>query len=856
MEQDGGLVSVSTEFATSGYMRVLGFAPSRGRWFDEAEDLADGRPVAVITHKMWRDRLGSGPNVIGTTVRIGGSLITVIGVGPIEFNRGAGPAVMDMWLSISALRPTGSFAAQSLERRQDHPFLVRARLLPGVSVEQAQVAMTRLGDELAATYPVINEGRRIHLARHRLAHYEDGAVLHPSSESRMNRIAVTVTFLALVATSPAMSQDIARLESQTAVIRVERGATAPLVIRAFDAAGRPTDGALRVSGPRRGLAVDGTSVRGLVVGEYEIVVTSVPADGAAPVTLRIPVHVDWPAITEVRIETDGDRLYEGARVPHGVAASHRDGSRRQFIEVSWDSSDEDIATVDAFGNVRAVGTGTVTISASVEGVRGEMTHTVVPSPVASMSLVGGLQQVRTGDVQSFTVTAFDEGGSAVDDAPISWSFIYQPDDSIKAPAGPAQILEGRMVADVPGVYTAIASTAGASAEYSFRVVPRDVIRKIEIVGHGSEARIFTTDFWIWEGLDGRDYALTGSKYGDGISMVWDVTDPANIFKTDSIPVDARSTNDMKVSPDGRYGVISREGASSRRNGLVILDLAEPAHPRIASTFESHGVTGGVHNMFATNDYLFSLANGDKYVIIDVRDLDNPKYVSEYNHPDSRVHDVFVHDGLAYSAEWETGVVVVDVGNGKWGGSIENPQLVTVFPTTTGSTHAIFPYYQESTGRFLLIVGDERVQRRGLAWEGTGPDHRQQYDPITGKGGYPRATSGYTQIFDFTDPTNPVQLARYEASEYGTHNMWVEDDVLYQAYYEGGVRMVDISGDLMGNLYTQGREMAVFKAHDPVGYIPNAPGVWSVMPWKGNIFFSDINSGMWAVKMVPTDRPIS
>jgi len=49
--------------------------------------------------------------------------------------------------SISALRPPGAFAAQSLDRRQDHPFLVRARLLPGVSVEQAQVA--RCGMEFA-----------------------------------------------------------------------------------------------------------------------------------------------------------------------------------------------------------------------------------------------------------------------------------------------------------------------------------------------------------------------------------------------------------------------------------------------------------------------------------------------------------------------------------------------------------------------------------------------------------------------------------------------------------------------------------------------------------------------------------
>jgi len=69
-------------------------------------------------------------------------------------------------------------------------------------------------------------------------------------------------------------------------------------------------------------------------------------------------------------------------------------------------------------------------------------------------------------------------------------------------------------------------------------------------------------------------------------------------------------------------------------------------------------------MFAENDYLYALSNGDKYVIIDVTDIYNPKYVSEYNHPDSRLHDVWVHNGLAYSSEWGTGVVVVDVGDGR------------------------------------------------------------------------------------------------------------------------------------------------------------------------------------------------
>ena len=55
----------------------------------------------------------------------------------------------------------------------------------------------------------------------------------------------------------------------------------------------------------------------------------------------------------------------------------------------------------------------------------------------------------------------------------------------------------------------------------------------------------------------------------------------------------------------------------------------------------------------------------------------------------------------------------------------------------------------------------------------------------------------------------------------------------EAYYEGGVRMVD-----------------------PAGYVPNSPMAWSAMPFKGRIFFSDTNSGLWSARLVPRSRPIS
>ena len=50
-----------------------------------------------------------------------------------------------------------------------------------------------------------------------------------------------------------------------------------------------------------------------------------------------------------------------------------------------------------------------------------------------------------------------------------------------------------------------------------------------------------------------------------------------------------------------------------------------------------------------------------------------------------------------------------------------------------------------------------------------------------------------------------------------------------------------------------REIAVFKSFDPGGYVANSPMAWDVRVHKGHIFFSDWNSGLWCVKLVPDTR---
>jgi hypothetical protein len=659
--------------------------------------------------------------------------------------------------------------------------------------------------------------------------------------------------LALVVTPlRAQSAAVAKLVAEPASITLKAGDSARVTVKGYDAQGREVpDAVVRVFGTRRGVGYNDGYIRAFQAGKHTVMAMAERGGGACggndcvPLTLEIPVTVTWPALAKLEMLTAAGRLYTGTTVVHSVKATHADGSERRSIEPSWKSSNPSVATVDRFGNVRTVAAGSVVITAEAEGLSATVTHTVAINPVTSITIGIRDTTIRTGDVVELTATTRRANGQTVADAPVTWSYSYAPSDTVApsgVPGGAGIVQFGLFTGNYPGRYTLMARTGGAFAERTIEVKPRDARRPIVITGRGNINHTHTSDLWPWTGKDGRDYVLVGTWGGDGYGYTYDITDLNNPVKTDSVKIDARTINDVTVSPDGRYGVLSREGASNRVNGVVILDLAVPAHPKVASTFNQE-LTGGVHNMFATNDYLFAVSGGAKYVIIDVRDIYHPKYVSEYRHPNARLHDLWVHDGIAYSAQGGVGTIVVDVGNGKYGGSIEKPKLITTYELNSG--HEIFPYFQKSTGKVYLFIGDEEMNRQNRVWAGT--NYRNE---MTTPGGVPQTSGGLVHIIDFTDPMHPQAVGRYELEDFGSHDIIVEDDILYQAFYEGGVRLVDVSGKLMGNLRDQGREIAVFKPYDPKGFTPNASFVMNAMPWKGHVLFTDFNTGLWSAKLAP------
>ena len=104
------------------------------------------------------------------------------------------------------------------------------------------------------------------------------------------------------------------------------------------------------------------------------------------------------------------------------------------------------------------------------------------------------------------------------------------------------------------------------------------------------------------------------------------------------------------------------------------------------------------------------------------------------------------------------------------------------------------------------------------------------------------------MVDVSDVTAPKLVAWYEPKDGGAHNVWVAGDTLYLGDYQGGLRVVDISGELRGDLLQQGREIAHVATGDAQGKVPNAPLTWGAIYRNGYIYVPDMNSGLWVVKV--------
>src|SRR3954470_12188591 len=134
---------VSAVETTPNLFSVIGVQPVLGAGFPEQP--AYGERIAVISHRLWRERFGSDPSIVGKSIALNGPEFTVVGVMPAGFQY---PNDTDVWHRMTWDVERHSRGAHFMESL--------FRLKPGVTIETANAELRALTKRLGSENPSTN----------------------------------------------------------------------------------------------------------------------------------------------------------------------------------------------------------------------------------------------------------------------------------------------------------------------------------------------------------------------------------------------------------------------------------------------------------------------------------------------------------------------------------------------------------------------------------------------------------------------------------------------------------------------------------------------------------------------------
>ena len=363
---------------------------------------------------------------------------------------------------------------------------------------------------------------------------------------------------------------------------------------------------------------------------------------------------------------------------------------------------------------------------------------------------------------------------------------------------------------------------------------------LQVFGNGLDTIRYQAEIAVRGGIA---YTTTWSvRHVQGNKVnIWDVGGSVPVLLDSLIVSGAITTGDIDISDDGKLLVVATEYTGG---SMAVYDLSDPRHPQLVSRFSNDQTTPGVHTaeLARVNGKLYAFLSVDpsgssvpaRLVTVDLSTPSAPRQVFVKITGNPYVHDTYQRDGLLFLALWNDGVDIWDVGRPGSGASPENPRVLGNVRTVGGEAHNIWWYHDPNGSTRFAFVGEE------------------------GSGHIGSSSRGDIHVIDVSDPTQPKEVAFYHIDGAGTHNFSVDEvnGVLYAAYYNAGVRALDVRGDLgtcaasqqdfnaalnltRCNLGLMGRELAtgLMDVNRPVY-------VWGVQYLSGKLYASDMLNGIW------------
>jgi len=306
-----------------------------------------------------------------------------------------------------------------------------------------------------------------------------------------------------------------------------------------------------------------------------------------------------------------------------------------------------------------------------------------------------------------------------------------------------------------------------------------------------------SDVWGYSAPDGTELAIIGLDFGTSFIDVTDLDNPVEVL---NVPGGYSVWRDIKTYGTYAYLVDDQAG-----EGLIVVDLSVPTAPVVVGQYTSDFTRA--HNVWVDADLGLLFAGYDQFGDLHVLDVAaNPANPPEvFVHTAFPTHDMYSRDGVGYMA---------DIFGGQLR-TVDLTQLPITLPeldseaTVDDATHNV---WLTDSGNYAL-VSDE-------------------------------VATGHITVFDVSDPGDLAVVGSYvHPEDPGSiiHNVIIEDDIAYVAWYRAGLEVIDVSNPL---------------SPTRLGYYDTFPGTgsgfdgaWGVYPFaeSGNIYVSDIQTGLYVLQ---------
>ena len=351
-------------------------------------------------------------------------------------------------------------------------------------------------------------------------------------------------------------------------------------------------------------------------------------------------------------------------------------------------------------------------------------------------------------------------------------------------------------------------------------------RQLELLGRWQDTTLVGSRFYdnayneVW-GLvvDGREYAIIGST--DGTHFI-DVTDPSEPTQVQFVA--GRFQGDGVVHRDyhdykGFLYAVCDEGPST----LQIMDITM-LPDTVTVVYDSNEFFARSHNIFIDSSQAklyIHLARGGSgpnapMQLIDIAVPDTPRLINAYYRfgplAVSQVHDGYIKDNLAYLNCGPSGFALVDFTDP------DNPNTLSVMTPTdypfAGYNHSGWPSCDD---RYYYMADENHGH--------------------------------LMKVLDLDDPTNPVVVNTFSANAPDSansipHNQLVACNYLYVAYYYDGLQIFDITDP-------ENPVKAAYYNTSKIAGRRSYEGAWGVYPYlpSGNILVSDMQEGLFVLEPI-------